>query len=158
MASSTESATKSENPGFGCQGFHRVFCLLSSGRADSTTAITEGACSCVSDTKTGVFGSASPTEGDARQPEITPRWVTGGKRVRTLLCLPGEPTTTPPRGDPGPQARPDAPSARQGRRGAHGRGACGRRGDPKQDDRGPSSRNWTLGGRDRRGPRRALHA
>src|SRR6478735_4147403 len=60
MASSTESAglppswhvrertgaavsrtTKSENPGFGCQGFHRVFCLLSSGRADSTTAITE---------------------------------------------------------------------------------------------------------------------
>jgi hypothetical protein len=39
---------------------------LQSGRADSTPAITEGACSCAIHTKTAVFESTSPTEGDAR--------------------------------------------------------------------------------------------
>jgi hypothetical protein len=106
------SGAQNRNPRSGAGDFLSLcLSLFQSGRADLTAAITEGACSCAIHTKTAVFESPSPTEGDSRQPEITPRWVTGGKRVRRLLCLLGEPAATPRRGDPGPQARSVAPGA-----------------------------------------------
>lgn len=93
--------------------------------------------------------------------QVTRRYPKLGNWWETVLaaCYASErePTATPRRGHPGPQARPHAPGAGEGRRRVDRRGAC--RGAPGagQEDAGrPPARDRALGRRDRRGAGRAV--